>query len=166
MIAGISLLAFTRLHVLISLIGIVSGIVVFSAILRSRWLPVWHQVFIFTTLITSVSGFLFPSASFGPPHVIGVISVMALAVAMFSLYTRRLAGRWMKVYLVSSLFALYLNAFVGVVQAFQKIPILHALAPTQSETPFIAAQMLLLALFVTVGTLTVGRSRSLSAVTA
>jgi hypothetical protein len=166
MIAGISLLAFTRLHVLISLIGIVSGIVVFSAILRSRWLPVWHQVLIFTTLITSVSGFLFPSASFGPPHVIGVISVMALAVAMFSLYTRRLAGRWMKVYLVSSLFALYLNAFVGVVQAFQKIPNLHALAPTQSETPFIAAQMLLLALFVTVGTLMVGRSRSLSAVTA
>ena len=166
MIAGLSLLAFTRLHVLMSLIGIASGILVFSAILRNRWLAVWHQVFIFTTLTTSVSGFLFPSASFGPPHVIGVISVMALAVAMFALHTRRLAGRWMKVYLVSSLFALYLNVFVGVVQAFQKLPSLHALAPTQSEAPFIASQVLLLALFVTVGTLTVGRSRSLSAITA
>jgi hypothetical protein len=166
MIAGLSLLAFTRLHVLISLIGILSGILVFWAILRSRWLPVWHQIFIFTTLMTSMSGFLFPSASFGPPHVIGVISVMALAVAMFSLYARRLARRWMKAYLLGSLFALYLNVFVGVVQAFQKIPSLHALAPTQSEAPFIASQTFLLALFVTVGTLTVGRSRYLTAVIA
>jgi hypothetical protein len=160
MVAGLSLLAFTRLHVLMSLIGIVSGILVFSAILRNRWLAVWHQIFIFTTLITSVSGFLFPSASFGPPHVIGVISVMALAVAMFA----RLAGRWMNVYLISSLFALYLNVFVGVVQAFQKLPSLHALAPTQSEAPFVVCQMLLLALFVTLGTLAVRRSRSLSVV--
>jgi hypothetical protein len=159
MVIGLSTSAFTTVHVLISLIGIVSGFGVAIAMLRDRWLVALNQVFLFATIATSATGFLFPSATFGPPHIIGVISLVVLAVAVFALNVRRLSGGWLRVYIVSALFALYLNAFVGVVQAFQKVPGLQTLAPTQAEPPFVIAQLGLLTLFVVVGFRTVKRFR-------
>jgi hypothetical protein len=150
MILGMSTSAFTTLHVVISLFGIFSGLFVVLGMCRGARLPGWTVLFLVTTILTSATGFLFHSASFGPPHVIGVISLVILAVALVSLYGRHLAGsaRWM--YIAAAILALYLNVFVGVIQAFQKIAFLHALAPTQQSAPFVVAQLLVLAFFVAV----------------
>lgn len=148
MTLGMSTAAFTTLHVIISLIGIVTGIVVVLGMCAGERLPGWTATFLTTTILTSVTGFMFHSTAFGPPHVVGVISLVVLAIALWALYGKHLAGtaRWL--YILAAVFALYLNAFVGVVQAFQKLPFLHALAPTQKEPPFLLAQALVLAIFV------------------
>jgi hypothetical protein len=151
MIFGLSTSAFTTLHVLISLIGILGGVGVFVSILQNRWIAFLNQLFIVATIATSVTGFLFPSTTFGPPHVIGVVSLIVLVFATFALAVKHLLGGWLRVYIISALLALYLNAFVGVVQAFQKIPALRLLAPTQQEAPFVMTQLGLLILFVIVG---------------
>jgi hypothetical protein len=150
MILGMSTHAFTTLHVIISLIGIGAGIVVVLAMCKGLRVPAWTALFLLTTVLTSATGFLFHSASFGPPHIIGVISLVILAIAIFALYVQHLAGAARWIYIVTAVLALYLNTFVGVIQAFQKIPSLHALAPTQKETPFLIAQLLVLAFFVAV----------------
>jgi hypothetical protein len=150
MILGMSTAAFTTLHVVISLIGIFSGLVIALGMCRGARLPGWTALFLVTTILTSATGFLFHSASFGPPHVIGVISLVILAVALVALYGKHLAGRARWIYIAAAIFALYLNVFVGVIQAFQKIPFLHALAPTQQAAPFVVAQLLVLAFFVAV----------------
>jgi magnesium-transporting ATPase (P-type) len=108
---------------------------------------------------TSVTGFFFPFQKFTPAHGVGIISLIALAAAIPARYAWRLAGHWRWVYVVSAVLALYLNVFVGVVQAFQKIPALNALAPTQSELPFLLAQLVVLALFVALGIVTTIRFR-------
>jgi hypothetical protein len=148
MILGMSTAAFTTLHVIISLIGIASGMVVVLAMCNGRRVPGWTALFLISTVLTSVTGFLFHSAAFGPPHVVGVISLLILAIAIIALYVNHLAGaaRWL--YIGSAILALYLNVFVGVVQAFQKVSFLHALAPTQKEPPFLVAQLLVLVFFV------------------
>ena len=128
MILGMSVGTFTLLHVIISLIGIASGAVVLFAMIGDRPFRAWTSLFLATTVLTSATGFLFHSASFGPPHVIGALSLVVLAVALLALYGRHLTGVWRPVYVVCAAFALYLNCFVGVVQAFQKIPALNALA--------------------------------------
>ncbi len=151
MILGMSTAAFTSLHVIISLIGIASGIVVAIGMLSSQRLPAWTAIFLATTLLTSATGFLFHSKSFGPPHVLGVISLLVLAPTIVALYVRQLAGAWRWVYIIGALFALYLNAFVGVVQGFGKIAVLHALAPNGNEPPFVIAQLAVLAAFVWIG---------------
>src|ERR1700755_3256550 len=112
MILGMSTAAFTTLHVIISLIGIAAGLIVALAMCNGRRLPGWTGLFLTTTVLTSVTGFLFHSAAFGPPHVIGVISLVILAIAIFALYVQHLAGaaRWL--YIVSAILALYLNVFV------------------------------------------------------
>ena len=150
MILGLSTAAFTTLHVLISLIGILSGVVVVLAMCRGKRLPAWTAIFLTTTVLTSVTGFLFHSAAFGPPHAIGVISLLILAIAIIALYVNHLVGASRWIYIVTAVLALYLNAFVGVIQAFQKLPPLHALAPTQKESPFLIAQLLVLAFFVVI----------------
>jgi hypothetical protein len=150
MILGMSVPVFTTIHVIISLIGIVSGVVVFIGLLTSRRLPGWTAIFLTTTVLTSATGFLFHS-KFGPPHVIGLISLAVLAVSIFALYRSHLARSWRWIYVATAVFALYLNVFVGVVQAFQKISFLHPLAPTGSEPPFAIAQTLVLLLFVGFG---------------
>ena len=114
-------------------------------------------VFLATTVLTSVTGFFFHSASFGPPHVVGVISLVVLAIAILALYLYRLAGAWRWIYIIGAVVALYLNVFVGVVQAFQKLPALAALAPTQSEPPFLVAQLVVLAVFALLGLAAVKR---------
>ncbi len=151
MILGMSTAAFTQFHVLISLIGIVSGIVVVLAMLGSNRLPGWTAVFLLTTVATSVTGFMFPSADFGPPQIVGVISLVALAIAIVALYAYKLAGAWRWAYVATAVLSLYFNVFVAVVQAFQKIEFLHALAPTQKEPPFAAAQGVVLILFIGLG---------------
>jgi hypothetical protein len=151
MILGMSLAAFTLLHVIISLLGIASGLVVLAGMLGGRLLNGWNGFFLLTTIATSVTGFMFHSKSFGPPHIVGVISLVVLAVALFALYSRRLVGSWRWIYAATAVAALYLNVFVGVVQAFQKLPFLHALAPNGSEPPFVVAQGLVLLIFVALG---------------
>jgi hypothetical protein len=162
MILGMSTPTFTTVHVVLSLIGIITGAVVLLGMLGAKRLDGWTALFLATTVLTSVTGFLFHSASFGPPHVVGVISLVVLAVAILALYLYRLAGAWRWIYIVGAVLALYLNVFVGVVQAFQKLPALAALAalaPTQSEPPFLVAQLVVLAAFVLLGITAVKRFR-------
>ena len=150
MILGLSVAVFTVLHVFLSLLGIGSGLAVVVGILDSKRLPIWTATFLATTVATSVTGFLFHSKGLGPPHVVGLISLAVLVVAIVALYTMKLAGNWRLIYVVTALLALYLNVFVGVVQAFQKIAWLKTLAPKGSEPPFLAAQLAVLGLFVAI----------------
>ncbi len=152
MILGMSTAAFTLLHVVISLVGIVSGAIVVGGMLKSNRLPGWTALFLTTTVLTSATGFLFHSKAFGPPHVIGLLSLILMLFAILGYYAFRLAGAWRGVYVVTALLSLWFNAFVGIIQAFQKIPALNALAPTQSSEPaFVVAQLLVLALFIWAG---------------
>jgi hypothetical protein len=151
MILGIATATFTQFHVLLSLIGIVSGIVVALAMLAANRLPVITAIFLATTVATSATGFMFHFASFGPPEIIGVISLVALGTAILALYSYKLAGSWRWIYVAAAVFALYLNVFVGVVQTFQKVAFFHALAPTQTEPPFAVAQGVVLIAFIALG---------------
>jgi hypothetical protein len=151
MTLGLSLSAFTTLHVVISLIGIVSGLIVLYGMLGSHRLGGWTALFLATTILTSVTGFMFPFNGLLPSHLVGAISLVVLAAALLALYAFGLAGAWRWVYVAAALVALYLNVFVGVVQAFQKVGFLHALAPTQSEPPFAVAQLVVLAIFLALG---------------
>jgi hypothetical protein len=155
MVLGMSLATFTVLHVAISLVGIVAGIVVVAGMLSAKPLPGWTAVFLGTTVLTSVTGFLFPFEKLLPSHIVGIISLVVLALALLGLYRYRLAGRWRWIYVVTSVVALYFNVFVAVVQAFLKIPVLTALAPTQSEPPFGVAQLVVLVIFVGLGLMAV-----------
>ncbi len=151
MILGMSISAFTLFHVLISLIAIVAGIVVAVAMLGSRTSNGWTAIFLATTALTSITGFLFHRDQVLPSHIFGVISLLVLIVASVALYGYRLARSWRWIYVVSALFAFYLNVFVLVAQAFLKVAFLKALAPTQSDPVFIVAQLIVLALFVALG---------------
>src|SRR5262245_42087086 len=147
-------------HVLISLIGLGSGFVVLWGLINARTFEVWTTVFLITTIATSVTGFFFPAHGVTPGHVIGVLSLIVLAVAVFALYGRKLVGLWRSAYVLSAVTAQYLNSFVLVVQLFLKVPVLRALAPTQTEPVFAFVQFVALAAFVGVGTLAALRSRS------
>jgi hypothetical protein len=151
MILGMSTATFTLLHVVISLTGILSGVIVLFGMLGRRCLPGWTALFFISTILAVVTGFLFPAKSIDPPRVVGAISLVVLAVAIFALYGRRAAGGWRSIYVVSAVLALYLNVFVGIVQAFAKLPPLQALAPTGSEPPFLVTQAVVLILFGTLG---------------
>jgi hypothetical protein len=150
MILGMSLAAFTRFHVILSLVGIASGIIVVVGLLGAKRLPRMTALFLSTTALTSLTGFLFPMP-FDPADVIGIISLVFLALAALALYGNKLAGSWRWIYVVGAVISLYLNCFVLVVQTFQKVPFFHALAPTQKEPPFAAAQGVLLILFIGLG---------------
>jgi hypothetical protein len=139
---------FTLVHVVISLVGILSGFVVVFGLLASKRLDGWIALFLTTTVLTSVTGFLFPIHGFTPGHGVGIISLIVLAVAIYARYQRRLAGGWRRSFVISSVIALYLNVFVLIVQLFRKVPALNAMAPTQSEAPFKIAQLFALALVV------------------
>ena len=140
--------AFVFIHVAISLVGILSGFVVLFGLLAGKGLNSWTAV---TTVATSVTGFLLPAEHLMPSHVIGVLSLIALALAIYGRYARRLTGGWRKTYVIGAVAALYFNVFVGVVQAFMKVPTLKVLAPTQSEPPFAATQFVVLVLFIALG---------------
>jgi hypothetical protein len=139
-------------HVIISLIGIVSGIIVMFGMLGSRRMPSLTAIFLLSTILTSATGFGFPFTQLLPSHMIGILSLVLLAIACIALYAMRLAGPWRWIYVVTALASLYLNVFVLVIQAFLKIPVLHALAPSvpPSEPPFAVIQGLVLLFFVVV----------------
>jgi hypothetical protein len=139
-ILGLSLPAFTELHVIISLIGIVAGLVFFVALIGGRWLSLINGLFLVFTILTSVTGFLFPPKPIGPPFIFGVVSLVVLAIALYALYGRKLAGGWRRVFLATALFAQWLNMVVLVVQSYQKVPALHALAPIGNEPALLATQ--------------------------
>jgi hypothetical protein len=151
MILGLSLSAFTALHVVISLVAIFSGFVAVYGMLTASRLDWWTTLFLVTTVLTSVTGFMFPLSGLTPAVIFGIISIVVLAIALAALYVFRLGGAWRWIYIVTALVALYLNSFVGVVQAFQKLAFLQPLAPTQSEAPFAVAQLALLALMLWLG---------------
>ena len=159
MILGLSVAAFTKLHTLISLIGIAAGLVFLIALLKERWLSGWNLWFLVFTILTSVTGFpfLLVRPTIGPPHIVGVISLVDLGIALVALYQYKRVGIWRPIYTITAVFALYLNCFVLVVQAFQKIPFLHPLAPTGSEPPFAIAQGLVLIVFLIAGIVAVRR---------
>lgn len=155
MILGMSTATFTMAHVVLSLVGIFAGLVVVFGMFRSRKLEGWTALFLATTVLTSVTGFLFPRDHILPSHIVGIISLVVLAIAIFALYSQHLAGSWRWTYVVTAVVALYLNAFVAVFQSFLKVPMLNALAPTQSEPPFAVAQGVVLLLFIAFGVVAV-----------
>lgn len=148
MVLGMSIGAFTVLHVVLSLIGIAAGIVVVFEMWGARTPRALTAAFLATTVATSVTGFLFPSDKITPADVVGIISLLALVAAILGLYYGQLAGAWRWIYVSGAVLALYLNAFVAVVQSFQKLAFLHPLAPTGSEPPFVATQIVVLGIFV------------------
>ncbi len=156
---GAALQAFTLFHVAISLVGIAAGLVVLAGMLRGRNPDGWTSVFLWTTVATSVTGFLFPFQRLLPSHVVGILSLLILAVAIPARYRFRLRGAWRRVYAIGAVIALYFNVFVLVVQLFLKVPPLHALAPTQKEPPFAVAQGLVLVAFLVAGVAAVRRFR-------
>jgi len=145
--------------VVLSLIGIVSGLVVLYGLLMNNRSGGWTALFLVSTILTSVTGFPLPPFGFDPPRAVGIISLALLAAAVAALYVFRLVGGWRLIFCASAIAALYLNTFVGVVQAFQKLPFLKPLAPTQSEPPFLAAQAVLLLAYVFFGILAARRYR-------
>lgn len=148
---GMSLTTFTIFHTVLSLIGIATGLIVMFGMWASSRLPAMTALFLLTTILTSVTGFMFPFKAFGPPHAVGVISLVVLVFTVLGLYVYRLAGRWRAIYVSTAVLALYLNTFVGVVQSFQKIPFLNQFAPKGNEPPFAVAQAIVLVLFVLAG---------------
>jgi hypothetical protein len=159
MILGMSTAAFTLLHVVISLIGIATGVVVVYGLLNNRELRGWTAWFLATTVLTSATGFLFHSNSIGAPHIVGVLSLILLGAALYALYGPELKGRWRSVFIVTAVAALYFNVLVSIVQAFQKLPFLHEVAPTGKELPIGVAQLVVLMAFVAIGIRAVRRFR-------
>lgn len=152
---GIPAHLFLQIHVALSLIGIVTGLIVLYGLLSGRALGGWTALFLLTTILTGITGFPLPPFGLDPPRMVGILSLVLLAVAVGAYYAFHLRGGWRWAYVVTAMAALYLNCFVAVIQSFAKIPALRALAPTQSEPPFLIAQLVVLALFVVLGFLSV-----------
>jgi hypothetical protein len=151
------------IHVILSLIGIVFGLIVLGGLLSGQALGGFTALFLAITILTSITGFPLPPFGFDPPRAVGILSLILLAVAVGAYYLFHLAGMWRWVYVVTAMAALYLNCFVLVFQAFLKVQVLHDLAPTQSEPPFQMAQGAVLILFVILGFLAVRKFHPKSA---
>lgn len=151
--------AFTAFHVLISLLALAAGFIAVGGMLAGRFSPSSNPVFLLSTIITSVTGFLFPFTQLLPSHIVGMLSLAVLAVAAYAWWGRKLEGRWRAIYVVAAVAALYFNAFVLVVQTFLKNPALSALAPTQSEPTFVIAQAIVLLAVLSLGFLALRRAR-------
>jgi hypothetical protein len=159
MVLGMSIATFTVVHVVISLIAIAAGAVACARMLAGRKLDAWNSMFLLFTVLTTLTGFLFPTTAFTPAIGVGIVSSVALAIALLALYAGRLAGAWRWIYVASALFAFYLNVFVLVVQSFQKIAFLNKFAPTGSEPPFAVVQGIVLLGFILLGFLALRRFR-------
>jgi hypothetical protein len=151
------LAASTLFHVVLSLIGILAGLVVVFGLISAKQSKIWTATFLVTTAATSLTGFLFPFHKFLPSHGVGIVSLLVLALATPALCIFHLAAAWRRVYVIGSVIALYLNVFVLIAQLFMKIPALKALAPTQSEPPFLVAQALVMLVFIVLGVLATKR---------
>ena len=155
MILGMSLSTFVTAHVIISLIGIVAGIIVMFGLLGSSRMPGLTAIFLLFTILTSATGLLIPpllTETLLPSHLIGILSLVLLAIACIALYGMQLSGAWRWIYVVTAMISLYLNVFVLVIQSFLKVPALHALAPSvpPSEPPFAVVQGIVLVFFIIV----------------
>ena len=157
MILGISIPVFLTLHVTLSLLGIVAGLAVAASLLRGRYPAAVTAIFLATTILTSATGFPLPPYGFDPPRVVGTLSLVLLALAVLGLYVFKRAERWRGIYIGTALAALYLNCFVAVIQSFRKVPAVNALAPTQTELPFVIAQLGLLLAFIALGVVAIRR---------
>jgi hypothetical protein len=159
MILGMSTSAFTAFHVILSLLGIVSGLVLLAGFLTGKFKSFWNTLFLATTALTSLTGFAFPNAHVTPGIVLGVLSLIVLAIAIVALYVGHLVGGWRRTYVITACIALYFNCFVLVAQLFKHVPFLTALDPTQSGPPFGIAQLVVLGIFIW---LTVSAAKKLS----
>jgi hypothetical protein len=148
MILGMSTANFTAFHTALSLIGIVSGLIVVYGMLHGKLVEKWTTLFLLTSVLTSVTGYFFPVEHVLPSHIVGAISLVALAGALLARYSFHLAGGWRRTYVLTAMLALYLNCFVLIVQLFLKVPALHALAPKGQEPPFLISQLILMAIFI------------------
>jgi hypothetical protein len=148
MILGLSLVQFTYLHVFLSLVGIGAGIFVVFGLLTSRRLGIITSLFLVTTGLTSVTGFFFPSTTITPGIILGVLSIIAIIMAIVALYVKKLEGPWRAIYVVSACLAFYFNFFVLVAQGFAKVPALNTIAPTMSSPAFGFAQAAVLVIFI------------------
>ena len=154
---GIPTHLFLQIHVVLSLIALVAGLIVLYGLLQGRALRGWMELFLVTLILTSVTGFPLPPFGLDPPRMVGILSLVLLAVAVLAIYVFRVSGPWRWIFVVTAMAALYLDAFVGVIQAFAKLPALHELAPTGSEPPFLIAQVIVLVFFVALGFLAARR---------
>ncbi|MGB9120891.1 MAG: hypothetical protein WCE73_09750 [Candidatus Angelobacter sp.] len=159
MVFGMSLATYTLIHVIISLIGIGSGLIVLFGMFGGKRLDGMTALFLATTVLTSLTGFGFPFEHVTPGIILGILSLVVLAIAVTARYSFRMAGKWRAIYVVTAVIALYFNCFVLIAQSFQKVPALHALAPKGNEPPFAIAQGILLVLFIVAGTLAVKKFR-------
>ena len=159
MILGMSVGAFTILHVTITLVAIGSGLIVVGGMFASHKLPLTTALFLLTTALTSVTGFLFPIHGLTPALSVGILACVVLAIALFALYKEHLLGAWRWIYVITAVASLYLNVFVLVVQSFVKVSALNALAPTQSESPFAITQAVVLAIFILIALIAVVKFR-------
>jgi hypothetical protein len=148
MILGMSIGAFTLLHVVITLVATGSGLIVVGGMFASDRLPVTTALFLLTTALTSLTGFLFPIHGLTPALSVGILACVILVVALFALYKEHLVGAWRWIFAITAVASLYLNVFVLVVQSFVKVAAFNALAPTQTEPPFALTQALVLAIFI------------------
>lgn len=142
---------FTLIHVVLSLAGILTGLIVAGGLIAGKRLDGWTGLFLATTVLTNATGFLFPFTFLLPSHIVGAISLLILPVTIAARYWKQLAGTWRSIYVVTAIVALYFNVFVLVVQLFAKFPLLIAVAPTQKSPAFIVTQLLVLAMFVWLG---------------
>jgi hypothetical protein len=161
MILGMTLSTFTLFHVVLSLLGIASGFIVVYGLVSRKRLDNWTAFFLVTTVLTSLTGFLFPFKHLLPSHIVGMLSLLVLAVAIVARYPRRLEGGWRPIYVICAMVALYLNCFVLIAQLFLKVPALHALAPKGNEPPFLIAQLVLMTAFVLLTIVAVKRFKAL-----
>jgi hypothetical protein len=145
------IITFTLIHVALSLLGIVAGLVVAGGLLGGRRLDGWTGLFLATTALTNITGFMFPFTRFLPSHGVGIISLLILPVVLWARYGKQLAGGWRRVFVVGSVTLLYFNVFVLVAQLFSRTPALIASAPTQSEPPFVITQLGTLVVFLWLG---------------
>ena len=159
MVFGMSLATFTQVHVALSLIGIAAGfLVIFGMIGSKRW-PLMTALFLVTTVLTSVTGFMFPYHKVTPGIVIGILSLVVLLVAIIARYGGHLAGAWRGTWVVTVVLAQFFNFFVLIVQSFEKVPALHALAPTGKEMPFKLTELVTLVVFIVLAVLTTRKFR-------
>lgn len=148
---GLSFHAFTFVHVMLSLVGIVAGLFVVGGFTAGRRLDGWIGIFLVTTLLTNITGFLFPFTRLLPSHILGGLSLVIIPVSMFALYGKHLKGSWKKIFVLTAVTALYFNVFVLIAQMFTKIPSFIVLSPTQQSPIFGASQLVLLVMFILIG---------------
>ena len=150
---------YTIIHTVISLIAIFTGLVVAFGMLAGKRLDSWTKWFLITAVATTVTGFFFPFHGFTPAIGLGIISLPFLAVTIFARCSKHLAGAWRWIYVIGAVICLYFNLFVLVVQLFEKVPALHAMAPTQTESPFKLTQLAVLVLSTVLAIVAVIRFR-------